>query len=103
MFNELEKHLAIQNEVKMRHQKTYHNHDFVFVDLVKKHGYPIYIKKDENRMTRILKLAGLNHELTPHSLRHSHCSLLAEAGVPLQDTMGLAIRMMTPQIAYISM
>ena len=40
-------------------------------------------------MTRLLKLAGLNQTLTPHSLRHSHCSLLAEAGELLQDIMNL--------------
>jgi integrase len=38
-------------------------------------------------MARLLKLAGLNESLTPHSLRHSHCSILAEMGVPLQDIM----------------
>lgn len=87
VFTELDKHLAKQNTVKMRHRKNYHNKDFVFVDMDKNHGYPIYIKKIENRMKRLLKLAGLNETLTPHSLRHSHCSLLAEAGVPLQDIM----------------
>lgn len=34
-------------------------------------------------MTRILKLADLPVELTPHSLRHTHTSLLAQAGVNL--------------------
>ncbi|WP_051405168.1 tyrosine-type recombinase/integrase [Bacillus cihuensis] len=34
-------------------------------------------------MKRLLKLAGLNIEITPHSLRHTHTSLLAEAGVSL--------------------
>jgi integrase len=38
-------------------------------------------------MARLLKLAGLNAALTPHSLRHTHTSLLAEAGVPLQEIM----------------
>lgn len=41
-------------------------------------GYPILIKTVENRMARLLKLAGLNEALTPHSLRHTHTSLLAE-------------------------
>jgi integrase len=35
-------------------------------------GYPILIKTVENRMARLLKLAGLNETLTPHSLRHTH-------------------------------
>ncbi|AJS61610.1 integrase [Paenibacillus sp. IHBB 10380] len=32
-------------------------------------------------------MAGLKTNLTPHSLRHTHVSLLAEAGVNLQDIM----------------
>jgi integrase len=38
-------------------------------------------------MQRLLKLAGLNEELTPHSLRHTHTSLLAEAKVGLEEIM----------------
>ncbi|MDP5276348.1 tyrosine-type recombinase/integrase [Chengkuizengella axinellae] len=32
-------------------------------------------------------MAELNSNLTPHSLRHTHTSLLAEAGVELQEIM----------------
>lgn len=38
-------------------------------------------------MKRLLKLAGLNENLTPHSLRHTHTSLLAEAKVSLEKIM----------------
>lgn len=38
-------------------------------------------------MRRLLKLAGLNTKLTPHSLRHTHTSLLAQAGVGLPQIM----------------
>lgn len=38
-------------------------------------------------MYRLLKLAGLNKHLIPHSLRHAHTSLLAEAKVVLADIM----------------
>lgn len=38
-------------------------------------------------MRRLLKLAELNEKLTPHSLRHTHTSLLAEAGVGLHEIM----------------
>lgn len=50
-------------------------------------GYPILIKTIENRMARLLKLAGLDEALTPHSHRHTHTSLLAEAEVVLEDIM----------------
>ncbi|WP_254871007.1 tyrosine-type recombinase/integrase [Bacillus sp. Marseille-Q1617] len=38
-------------------------------------------------MRRLLKIAELNLQLTPHSLRHTHTSLLAEAGVSLPQIM----------------
>lgn len=38
-------------------------------------------------MRRLLKIAELNPELPPHSLRHTHTSLLAEAGVSLPQIM----------------
>ncbi|KJD43828.1 integrase [Paenibacillus terrae] len=41
----------------------------------------------ELRMKRLLKLAGLNPDLTPHSLRHTHTSLLAEAEATLEQIM----------------
>jgi integrase len=50
-------------------------------------GYPTYIKQIENKMARLLKIAELNKTLTPHSLRHAHTSLLAEAGVSLEAIM----------------
>jgi integrase len=51
-------------------------------------GYPIVIKTVQNRMKRLLTIAKLNTDLTPHSLRrHTHTSLLAEAGVSLEQIM----------------
>ncbi|WP_423800420.1 tyrosine-type recombinase/integrase [Neobacillus sp. SAB-20_R2A] len=53
----------------------------------RQYGYPIVIKTFQNRMARLLRIASLNAELTPHSLRHTHTSLLAEAGVSLEQIM----------------
>ncbi|MFJ7936732.1 tyrosine-type recombinase/integrase [Sporosarcina sp. NPDC096371] len=50
-------------------------------------GYPIFIKTVENGMARLLKSAVINKELTPHSLRHTHTSLLAVAKVGLEENM----------------
>jgi integrase len=36
-------------------------------------------------MALLLAIAKLNTDLTPHSLRHTHTSLLAEAGVELEQ------------------
>ncbi len=36
-------------------------------------------------MARLLRVSDLPEGLTPHSLRHTHTSLLAEAGVGLEE------------------
>ncbi|MNW64199.1 Tyrosine recombinase XerD [compost metagenome] len=80
--------MRLRDEERDLNPERYHDEDFVFAetgdDLP---GYPTYIKKIENRMARLLKLAGLNEDLTPHSLRHTHVSLLAQAGVELHEIM----------------
>ncbi|MEB2272373.1 tyrosine-type recombinase/integrase [Bacillus safensis] len=42
------------------------------------------MKTIENRFNAVLKKLEIQKKLTPHSLRHTHTSLLAEAGVNLQ-------------------
>ena len=59
----------------------------MFVNYERFFGYPLLIKTVENHMNHLLKVAGLNEGLTPHSLRHTHTSLLAEAGVGLEEIM----------------
>lgn len=87
VISELENNKSQQNIIKMRLRNTWHDKGFVFSQVRNYHGYPWYLKKIENRMNRLLKLAGLNHSLTPHSLRHTHTSLLAEAGASLEEIM----------------
>lgn len=88
VINELMRHKSFQNEIKMKRRDIYYDHDFIFTSIDDKlSGYPIYLKRVKNRMTRLLKLAELNSELTPHSLRHTHTSLLAEVGVSLPQIM----------------
>ncbi|WP_172619578.1 tyrosine-type recombinase/integrase [Paenibacillus alvei] len=79
--------LTIQQIEKGKRPKTYHDHGFVFAKLGQYAGYPEVIKMIQLRMKRLLRLADLNQELTPHSLRHTHTSLLAEAGVSLEQIM----------------
>ncbi|MEN2768063.1 tyrosine-type recombinase/integrase [Ornithinibacillus xuwenensis] len=83
----LKRHKETQEKVKRRIGNTYYNKDFIFANSCKYPGYPILIKTVENRMKRLLKIAKLNQELTPHSLRHTHTSLLAEAKVGLEEIM----------------
>lgn len=88
VIEELKKLKAQQNELKMKYRNNYHDQDFVFAKTSENYrGYPEIVKLPEYRMHRLLKAASLNESLTPHSLRHTHCSLLAESGVGLQEIM----------------
>jgi integrase len=88
VIDTLKIHKSSQNKLIMRYLDKYHNKDFIFTHIDDEScGYPFYILKIENRMKRLLKLAGLNTNLTPHSLRHTHTSLLAQAGVGLPQMM----------------
>ncbi|WP_339820491.1 tyrosine-type recombinase/integrase [Paenibacillus sp. FSL R7-0216] len=88
VFKELQKHRKKQKEIMMEYRTTYHDGDFVIAKTdALNAGYPEFIKTIENRMRRLLKISGLNEKLTPHSLRHTHTSLLAEAGVGLTEIM----------------
>ncbi|AQZ48323.1 integrase Int [Paenibacillus larvae subsp. larvae] len=88
VLDELEQLQAEQKRIKMLFRKTYHDKNFAFAQQDEENpGFPTYQKSIALRMTRLLKLAGLNTKLTPHSLRHTHTSLLAEAGVSLEQIM----------------
>ncbi|WML24135.1 site-specific integrase [Neobacillus sp. OS1-33] len=83
----LKKHMLAQQKVQKYFGEAYLDEEFIFAKSEKQPGYPIFIKTVENRMARLLKLANLSPELTPHSLRHTHTSLLAEAKVGLEEIM----------------
>ncbi|WP_253701365.1 site-specific integrase [Bacillus sp. FJAT-29814] len=87
VINVLKEHKKVQDEVIKRLGDAYHNKDFIFAKMERQFGYPIVIKNVRDRMKRLLAIAGLNEDLTPHSLRHTHTSLLAEARVSLEQIM----------------
>lgn len=87
VFDALAKYRTKQREYKMLMRDQYYNEDFVFVSFDKNPGYPIFVKTIENRMRIILKRSELSVALTPHSLRHTHTSLLAEAEASLEEIM----------------
>ncbi|WP_409291119.1 tyrosine-type recombinase/integrase [Peribacillus sp. SCS-37] len=87
VISALKKHMLAQQKVQKYFGEAYLDERFIFAKKEKQPGYPIFIKTVENRMSRLLKLAGLRIELTPHSLRHTHTSLLAEAKVGLEEIM----------------
>lgn len=84
----LQKHQLKQKAVKLEIGKEYYDKDFVLGRMNPPYfGYPHFIKTIENRMESVLKNLNINKHLTPHSLRHTHTSLLAEAGVELLQIM----------------
>ncbi len=87
VINALKEHKKVQNKVIEQLGNSYYNKDFIFAKMERQHGYPIVVKTVQNRMARLLVIANLNKELTPHSLRHTHTSLLAVAGVGLEQIM----------------
>ncbi|MEW4309460.1 tyrosine-type recombinase/integrase [Rossellomorea marisflavi] len=82
-----EKHKEEQEEMILRLGDSYYNRGFVFSNFNRHPGYPILIKFVQNRMARLLKHSELNLKLTPHSLRHTHTSLLAQAEVEIDEIM----------------
>ncbi|MGJ9458528.1 tyrosine-type recombinase/integrase [Oceanobacillus sp. CF4.6] len=83
----LRKHKMKQEKIIARLGNSYDDKGFIFANVSKVPGYPILIKLVRNRMKRLLKLGGLNTKLTPHSLRHTHTSLLSQAGADIDEIM----------------
>jgi integrase len=78
----LKVHKAQQNDLKMYTRDKYLDKDFI---ITRPSGHPEIIKTIQNRMQRLLKLANIKKNVTPHSFRHTHTSLLIEAGVGIKE------------------
>lgn len=86
---------AIKSQLAWRAQKemdgeVMHDAGFIFWS-IKYPGFPGSVVVIERRFARLLKASGLPSSITPHSLRHTHVTLLAEAGEQLaviQDRLG---------------
>lgn len=82
----LKQHKAEQNQLVLK-IPSWHKENFVITKVLNYPGYPETVKQIEFTMARILKKSNIDKHLTPHSLRHTHISLLAEAGASLEEIM----------------
>ncbi|CAK7025116.1 tyrosine-type recombinase/integrase [Tissierella sp.] len=86
LIKTLKQHKAEQNKLILK-TKSWYKKDFIFTKVLNYPGYPETVKQMEFRMEQILRKTSIDKHLTPHSLRHTHISLLAEAGVGLEEIM----------------
>lgn len=79
--NILQEYHKNQMEWKMLNRKFYHDEDFVFP---KKYGFPECHTVIQYRFKRLCKLAGIEKNLRPHHLRHTHTVMLLEMGLDIK-------------------
>lgn len=85
----------------MMGNSTYMDEDFLFINMQRKTGSPLSYVEIGRFMTKVLEEAKLDTSLTPHKLRHTYTSLMAEAGIELADIqrqLGHANDAMTRQV-----
>jgi len=87
IMNMLKKLIIRNDKHKMKYRtqiEDFHDEDFVFQ---RPDGYPFITKNIATRMRRIMKYIDIDKRLTPHSLRHTHISMMTEAGNDLPTIM----------------
>ena len=65
--------------------ELYVDNDFIFTD---NNGYPLVIKKLSQWIQAIMLQTNIDKNITTHSFRYTHCSLLIEAGVHIKEIQG---------------
>ncbi|MEW8988074.1 MAG: site-specific integrase, partial [Bacillus sp. (in: firmicutes)] len=86
----LDKQDSWRNEFKMsRRNEYYEGPEFMFINEATLPGWPARIQFFDQFMKKVLIEAGLPTNFTPHSLRHTYTSLMAEAGVELESIQRL--------------
>lgn len=73
-----------QRQIYKKKFDDYHDKHFVFSHV---DGYPFVTQNILKRMKRILRHTSITKDATPHIFRHTHVSMLAEAGVDLKTIM----------------
>ncbi|MEP9409535.1 site-specific integrase [Peribacillus frigoritolerans] len=75
-------HKREQMELKMKQRLVYEDQDFIFAENI---GHPRVMKQVVLRLQRLMKHLDVDKHITPHSFRHTHTSLLIEAGAGVKE------------------
>lgn len=78
----LQLHKEEQDKIKKENEPFYHDNNFIFAT---NEGYPKTIKAISIRLQRLLTKTKIKKDITPHSFRHTHTSLLIEANVHIKE------------------
>ncbi|GIO42535.1 tyrosine-type recombinase/integrase [Paenibacillus apis] len=84
VINVIKEQMNWKNEYKMQHRKMFlFDEGFLFFNEKWLMGYPMRDREARDYLKKVLEKSELPLNLTPHSLRHTYTSLMAEAGVEL--------------------
>lgn len=84
----LKKHKLEQEILKSKFGEKYRDRGYIITNLNRHPGYPVLPKQVRSRMDRIIRFLEFEQKkFTPHSFRHTHTSLLTEAGVGIEEIM----------------
>ncbi|MFD2830337.1 site-specific integrase [Corticicoccus populi] len=78
----LKQHKNEQVQIKKENHILYNDFNFIFAS---NEGYPLTVTLINDRMKRLLGQTSIEKELSSHSFRHTHTSLLIEAGVHIKE------------------
>ncbi len=74
-----------KHKIQYKHMyEDFNDMDFVFC---RDNGYPFTPKNITDRMARLISMTSIKKNATPHMLRHTHVSMLTEAGVDIATIM----------------
>lgn len=74
-----------KHKLQYRHlYEDFHDENFIFC---RDNGYPFVPKNILDRMNRLVEKTSIKKNATPHIFRHTHISMLTEAGVELPTIM----------------
>ena len=82
LVNMLNQHRIKQTDIILINDLVYNDNNFIFA---RNDGFPQLRKVVETRLQRLLKKMEIEKNITPHSFRHTHTSLLIEAGIGIKE------------------